>query len=126
MQRKSQPAKRPDKGAVVTKAVVRAGDLMALSNAVLARVIGLSGSTITRMRRGQYVLSPDEKPFELAALLIRVYRSLDSIVGGDSAVAAKWLDTQNNVLNDKPVKLIQTVDGLLNVLQYLDARRAVI
>ncbi len=126
MARNPRPAGRADEGAVITKAVVRAGDLMALPNAVLARTLGLSGSTITRMRRGEFTLHPGDKAFELAALLIRLFRGLDAIAGGDSAVAAKWLDSNNEALNAKPIKLIQSVDGLVNVLQYLDARRAVV
>jgi hypothetical protein len=75
------------------------------------------------MRRGEYAL--EGKAFELAALFVRVYRSLDAIVGGDDAVAAKWMVAENTALKDKPVNLIQKVAGLVNVLQYLDSRRAI-
>jgi hypothetical protein len=91
---------------------------------VLARVLGLSAPTITRMRQGSFVLERNDKAFELAALFVRLYRSLDAIVGGDDRVAAQWLRSQNAALQDKPVNLIQKVTGLLDVLQYLDARRA--
>lgn len=109
--------------AILTKAVLRAADQLQLSNAVLARVLGLSGPTITRMRRGEYRL--EGKAFELAALFVRVYRSLDAIAGGDAHVAAAWLQSQNTVLKDKPANLIQKVTGLFHVVQYLDSRRAV-
>lgn len=109
--------------AVLTKAVIRAADHLNLSNAILAKVLGLSGPTITRMRRGEYLL--EGKPFELAAMFVRIYRSLDAIVGGDSAVAAQWLQSENIVLKDKPANLIQKVTGLFNVIQYLDSRRAI-
>ena len=110
---------------VLTKAAVRAAALLQLNNAVLARILGLSAPTITRMRRGEYVLEGDGKAFELAALFVRVYRSLDAIVGGDDGAAAKWLLQDNKALNDKPINLIQKVAGLTNVLQYLDTRRAI-
>ena len=55
---------------------------------------------------------------------MRVYRSLDAIVGGDDAVAVRWLQADNIALGDKPVNMIQKVTGLFHVLQYLDARRA--
>jgi uncharacterized protein (DUF2384 family) len=108
---------------ILAKAVVRAGDNLVISNAILAKVLGLSPATITRMRRGEYTL--DGKAFELAALFVRVYRSLDAIVGGDDAVAAKWMQAENVAVNDKPINLIQKVAGLVNVLQYLDSRRAI-
>jgi len=110
---------------ILTKAVVRAGLHLNLSNAAMARMLGVSSPTITRMRRGQYEIEQDSKTFELAALFVRLYRSLDAIVGGDDAVAAKWLEAENTALRDKPINLIQKVAGLIGVLQYLDSRRAI-
>jgi transcriptional regulator with XRE-family HTH domain len=110
--------------AVLSKAVLRAAERLGLSNAALAKILGLSGPTITRMRQGSFLLERSDKAFELAALFVRVYRSLDAIAGGDDAVAAKWLQADNSALGDKPVNMIQKVTGLFHVLQYLDARRA--
>ena len=59
-------------------------------------------------------------------MFVRLFRSLDAIVGGDEAVASKWLKNRNIVLDAEPIDLIQTAPGLMNVIQYLDARRAVI
>jgi uncharacterized protein (DUF2384 family) len=64
------------------------------------------------------------RPFELAVLFIRLYRSLDAIVGGDEAVARAWLKNPNTALRNRPIDLIQKVQGLLDVIHYLDARRA--
>ena len=58
-------------------------------------------------------------------MFLRLHRSLDAIVGGDSTVAGFWLRNRNTVLG-APIALIQTVPGLVNVIQYLDARRAVV
>jgi hypothetical protein len=115
-----------DEATLLTKAVLRAADRLAVKNAVLARILGLSGPTISRMRNGKYRLDRGQKPFELAVLLIRLYRSLDGIVGGDDSVAADWLTNQNTVLDGVPLELIQSVSGLANVIHYLDARRAVV
>jgi hypothetical protein len=123
---RSLPAARPDKAAVLTKAVLRAATRLGLTNKVLATVIGLSEATVSRMRAGEYLLQPGHKPFELAVLFVRLYRSLDAIVGGDDAVAGSWLKNSNAVLDAPPLALIQTVPGLMNVIQYLDARRAVV
>jgi hypothetical protein len=117
---------KPDKAAVLTKAVLRAASHLGLSNKVLAAVIGLSEATISRMRAGEYMLQPGHKPFELAVLFVCLYRSLDAIVGGDDAVAGSWLKNRNTLLDAEPLALMQTVSGLMNVIQYLDARRAVV
>ncbi len=114
-----------DQAAVLTKATLRAATLLGLTNKVLAAIIGLSEATVSRMRRGDYTLEPGQKPFEIAVLFVRLYRSLDAIVGGDDAVAGRWLKNRNTALDAEPLTLIQTVPGLMNVIYYLDARRAV-
>jgi uncharacterized protein (DUF2384 family) len=111
---------------IVTKAVLRAADRLNLTNKVLARIIGVSEATVSRMKKGDYPLQPGTKPFELAILFVRLYRSLDAVVGGDERVAGAWLSNPNVALNDRPLELIQSVSGLTDVIQYLDSRRAVI
>jgi hypothetical protein len=59
-------------------------------------------------------------------LFVRLFRSLDAIVGGDSNVASAWLRNANTVFGTAPVTKIQTVAGLVDVIAYLDARRALI
>jgi hypothetical protein len=112
--------------AVVTKAVVRAADRLGLSNRALAEVLGLSEATVSRMGAGTYQLVPASKPFELAVLFVRLFRSLDAIVGGDAAVASAWLRADNTILGAAPISLIPSVSGLVNVVAYLDTRRAVV
>jgi hypothetical protein len=123
---KPRPASTLDQAAILTKATLRAATLLGLTNKLLATVIGVSEATVSRMRSGDYTLQRGQKPFELAVLFVRLYRSLDAIVGGDDAVAGSWLKNRNTVLDAEPIALIQTVPGLMNVIQYLDARRAVV
>ena len=59
-------------------------------------------------------------------LFVRLYRSLDAIVGGDDACAGGWLRADNAALGKKPIDAIQTVHGLAETVAYLDSRRAVI
>jgi Protein of unknown function (DUF2384) len=110
--------------AVVTKGVLRAAERLGLSNRVVAAVVGVSEATVSRMGTGAYQLEPASKPFELAVLFLRLFRSLDAIVGGDTAVARAWLQNENTALSAAPVALIQSVAGLVNVVAYLDERRA--
>jgi transcriptional regulator with XRE-family HTH domain len=119
----AHPDPRAD-GALVTKAALRAAERLGLSNKELARILGLSESTVSRMAAGAYALSPEQKPYELALLFVRLYRSLDSIVGGDQAVAKAWLRTGNSALGDMPLARIMSIAGLTETIAYLDARRA--
>ena len=115
-----------DEAAVVTKAVLRAAERLALPNRALAGILGLSEATISRMGSGTYQLSPGDKPFEIAMLFLRLFRALDAIVGGDQAAARAWLRSENTALGAAPVSLIPSLAGLVNVVGYLDARRALV
>lgn len=110
--------------AAVAKALLRASERLGVSNRVLGRIIGVSEASVSRMGRGGFTLAPGEKPFEIALLFISVFRSLDTVVGGDEAVARAWLRNENTALGGAPLALIKTIPGLVRVLDYLDARRA--
>lgn len=116
---------KPSKAAVVTKAVLRAAANLGVKSKELGRVLGLSEATISRLRANQKFIEPSEKAFELAVLFARMYRSLDSITGGDDTVSSQWLRNTNTALQARPVDMIQSVQGLVSVIQYLDSRRAI-
>lgn len=119
-----QIARNPEAGAVLTKAALRAADRLGLSGRQLADIVGVSEATVSRWKRGDSLLEPGSKPFELAALLVRTFRSLDAITGGDEAVARRWLAAPNTALAARPVERMTQVQGLVDVTTYLDARRA--
>lgn len=119
-----QIAQNPEAGAVLTKAALRAADRLGLSGRQLAEIVGVSEATVSRWKRGDSLLEPGSKPFELAALLVRTFRSLDAITGGDEAVARRWLAAPNTALAARPVERMTHVQGLVDVTTYLDARRA--
>lgn len=117
---------RPEAGAVLTKATLRAADQLQLTARTLAAIIGISEATVSRMKRGSFSLETGTKPFELAVLFVRLFRSLDALVGGDAQIAASWLSNPNSALDAKPIEKAQTVSGLFDVIAYLDARRALV
>lgn len=121
---KAATAPRPDPAAVLTKAVLRASGLLGLSNATLARVLGVSEASISRLATGARFISPSTKEGELALLLVRTYRSLDALVGTDAAMRKAWLGGFNRALNAKPIEMIERAEGLVAVASYLDAMRA--
>lgn len=110
---------------VLAKAALRAADRLGLTAKMLGAVVGLSKPTVSRLKKGEFALQRGTKPFELAILFARLYRSLDAIVGGDDTIAKAWLRNDNLALGGKPIEKIQTVPGLVDVIAYLDARRAV-
>jgi len=112
----------PDAAEVMTRAVVRAADHLGLTQSGLARIIGVSEATVSRLTGGR-TIDPASKEGELALLLLRVYRSLDAMVGGDDHKARLWLHAKNKHLEAVPSEQIQTVMGLVNVAGYLDTMR---
>lgn len=120
---KFKVTQQPEAAAVLSKAVTRAAERLEVSKTLLAQVLGVSAPTITRLYNGSYQLDPKRKEWDFALLFVRVFRSLDSIVG-DETTARKWLLSDNLGLQAKPVELIRHTEGLVRVVQYLDASRA--
>ena len=116
------PKDRPDAAAVVTRAVMRLADKLAISQKALAATLGVSPASVSRLDRERSI-EPASKEGELALLLLRVFRSLDAIVGGDEAAARAWFHAHNTHLGGVPSELVQSVTGLAHVADYLDAIR---
>lgn len=115
-------ADRDHPGQVLSKAALRVAALLGMRHKELAEVIGTSPSTISRLTKSQ-PLRVGTKPAELATLLVRMYRSLDALVGGDTQKARAWFRAHNAHLEGRPCDRIGTVEGLVDVVRYLDAMR---
>lgn len=114
----------PDRADTLSKAVVRSAEILGLKQAALARVLGMSPATVSRLRTGQYRLDENRKEWELAALLVRLYRGLDALMASDEAALRAWMRNPNTDLHEIPANLIVTIPGLVNTLAYVDAHRA--
>jgi len=112
----------PEPAPVLAKALLAAAGRIGIRNRQLAAIIGSSEASVSRLQHGRG-LDPDTKEGELALLILRLYRSLDALVGGDDAKARDWLHSENAHLTGIPAERIRTVEGLVDVVQYLDAMR---
>jgi hypothetical protein len=117
---RSAPAPRP--AAVLTKAVQRAAVLLGVNQRRLAAILGVSEATVSRLGRGK-TIEAQTKEGELAVLFLRLFRSLDTLVGGDATKARAWLWDDNRHLGGVPAERIATIAGLFDVVSYLDALR---
>lgn len=109
--------------ATLSKAVVRAAVALKINQSALAEVLGISAPSASRLIGGTYQLEPTRrKEWELALLFVRLYRSLDAIVGSGEK-AHTWLVSENLALNARPADLIRSAQGLVNVVEYLDYYR---
>lgn len=120
----AKPAQDRTKELVLSKATLHAAEHLDISGKTLSDIIGVSEATVSRMKSGQYHLASTDKSFELAALFVRLFRSLDAITGGDDESSRTWLRAENTVLRAQPIDLIQTIRGLTETVMYVDSRRA--
>jgi transcriptional regulator with XRE-family HTH domain len=114
---------KPEPRRVLTGAVLRASALLEITQSSLAQILGLSPSTVSRMANGTYTLDTHKKEWELGALFVRLFRSLDALIGSNDSAARGWLQGQNRGLIGRPIDLIRSTEGLVRVVQYLDAAR---
>lgn len=117
-------ASADDRAKVLSKALVRSAALMGLNGSRLAVAIGVSESSVSRLSTGARTIELGTKEAELAALLIRCFRSLDALVGGDDTQRRAWMAAHNRALNGVPRDLVASAQGLVTTLAYLDRMRA--
>lgn len=111
-----------DPSLVTARATLSAASRLGLTNRHLAAVIGTSEASVSRMQHSRGV-DPASKEGELALMFVRLFRSLDALVGGDEAQARAWMHAMNDHVGGVPAERIRTVEGLVDVVQYLDAMR---
>ena len=108
---------------MLSKAAVRAAKLLDLTQRDVSAALGVSEATASRLFAGKYLLSPVRaKEWELARLLVRMFRSLDALWGHEET-ARTWLSSDNLALAARPKDLLRSVEGMVRVVAYLDAAR---
>lgn len=116
--------KSVDATQVLNKAIVKAASHLNLSQKDLSQIVGSSRPQISRLfSSGAPCLNQHTKEWECALLFLRVIRSLQAIVGEDPNQAQEWLYHYNHHLAGKPIEMIKTIQGLNEVVNYLDAMR---
>lgn len=111
------PTEHVDTSQLLANALRNLSKEMGMTLAQVGEVIGKDRSAIARG------INPTSKAGELALLLIRCYRSLYVLVGGEAGNIQHWMQTENRHTGGVPAEQILTVPGLMLVLEYLDAMR---
>lgn len=120
----TQPAPGADQNRVLSEAVARIAGCWKLTNEQLGAILGLSPATASRLRSGGFQLDRAGKAFELGQYLVRLFRSLDAMMGSDDRASMSWLRAPNIDLGGRPIDLIRSVRGLSDVVDYVDDYRA--
>ena len=107
--------------AAVSKAALRASEYLGLKQKEFAQIVGISPTKVSHLWAADYRLNPSIKSeWENSILFIRLFTSLDAILGEKEA-ARTWLRGENTALGDSPFNLIQSIEGLVHVVNYVDA-----
>ena len=109
---------------VLTHSALRAGALLGLSHAKLARALGLDQSTVSAMEHGLAELQGDTPSGQRALTLINIYQALTANVGGDEQACKQWVCSHNTGFVGTPAMLMQSEGGLNTVLAYLQSMEA--
>lgn len=111
-------------GLILREAVLNVAKLWQINNKELAKIIGTSESSISRLYSdNNKAINPNSKEGELVILLIRAFRSLDAYLGNALDNEISWLRSYNRVFHQAPLEHMKNVTGLVAVVNYLDAIR---
>lgn len=108
---------------VLSKALLRVVEKMEITRRELSAIQGISEASISRLYDGSRLISPASKEGELATLLLRIYRSLDSVFGGNEIQCRFWFRSYNHHLKAIPAEQVKNIQGMIAVASYLDAMR---
>lgn len=107
---------------IVTHAALRSADILGVSNDELATILHLPIPGIERAVSGQAMFRGEAH--DSALMFVRAADSLAALAGANNDGAAQsWLRSTNTILHGAPIDLMQTAEGLKNVVHYLEAKR---
>ena len=112
----------PEPAVVLAKALMSAAEQLGLKQAELGAILGLDRTGISRLKQN-LSLDPNSKKGELALLVIRIARALFALAGGDKEWIKHFMHNPNKVTGGIPAKQMETIQGLIQVMQFVDAIR---
>jgi transcriptional regulator with XRE-family HTH domain len=107
----------------LSKAIRSVALRLDLSQKDLAAILGTSTATVSRICSGHKDINAATKEGELALYLVRIFRSLDALMGGNQEAMRAWLSAENDHLRGVPKAMLPSIAGLVYVAEYLDAMR---
>ncbi len=116
-------SEQPVHDEVLTKAILNLAKSYGLSGRELSEIIGISEASASRLHQGKKYITAHTKEGELSLLLLRVYRGLYALIGPQHEKAQAWLRERHHYFNCPPLESMKSVQGLVSVVQYLDAMR---
>lgn len=107
-----------DRCEVLGRSAYSAGTYLGLSHSEVGQIVGRNRTSIDRNG-----IDPDTKSGQLALIMIRIYRSLYALMGGDEDNMKHFMQTPNRGTGGIPAEQLHDVQGMVRVCDYLDAIR---
>jgi hypothetical protein len=101
---------------LLVQAAIQAANRLQISEQELATIINGSDQNNDDLPLKGY-----QSVSEKAVLFLRMYRSLDTLAGGDAATTISWLRSYNTAMTGCPIELMRSSAGLRDVLGYLES-----
>ncbi|WP_297577312.1 antitoxin Xre/MbcA/ParS toxin-binding domain-containing protein [uncultured Deefgea sp.] len=114
---------RPEAAVVLGKALAAAWEKLNVSQAGVAKIIGLSEATVSRIANGTYILKPAKHEWAGAVAFIRIFRSLAGLLDGDEVLMREWLHSNNAEFRKAPIEVLMEGGGVYRIGGYLDSMR---
>lgn len=109
---------------ILSAATANTARRLKLTASDLGHILGISRASASRLAQGTFQMEEGNKSWEMALLLIRLYRGVTSLVGNDDVLAVRWLRSPNIAFgNACPYDRIKSVVGLVFACEYVDAHR---
>ena len=86
----------------------------------VANVLNVSPSFVSRLHRQNSSLAADSNEFERAVLFVRALDALGSMIGPPTQVR-EFLYGPHKTLGAPPIKVMQTLEGLVDVTRYFES-----
>lgn len=122
MSRNMNIESKSSKSQVLAIALENLKEILGISSNDISEIIGVHRNTLSRSLHNKKI-EFKSKEGECSLLLIRVYRSLFALNGGNTEAMKHWLRTNNRHIQGIPLEAMKTVLGLSRVVNYLDAIR---
>lgn len=109
-------------GLVLATAIKNLGAEFGWTNERLASILCVHRNQLKKLYT--HGIDPESVQGQISILLVRIFRGIVALIGNDNENIRHWLATKNYALNDSsPQEMLSSLEGTVNVVQYLDAMR---
>ena len=105
---------------VLAKAFFNTGEQLKLTQSQISSILGVSELQVMTIKVHMEI-EPMSKQGELALLFIRLFNKLYKISGGDLDWIQHFLNSKNRMTGGVPIKQIESTNGLVSVLQFVES-----